>query len=59
MMLPTDYTLIKDKDFKKYVEVYASCQEIFFEDFKNVIVKLFELGVPFKQEERFTFKPSA
>lgn len=29
---------------------------VFFNDFRDVMVKLFELGVPFEQEERFTFK---
>ncbi|KZL81039.1 cytochrome c peroxidase [Colletotrichum incanum] len=60
MMLPADYALIQDKTFKKYVEQYAKDNETFFKDFSNVIVKLFELGVPFPQgaEERWTFKPT-
>ncbi|CCF43052.1 cytochrome c peroxidase [Colletotrichum higginsianum] len=60
MMLPADYALIQDKTFKKYVEQYAKDNEAFFKDFSNVIVKLFELGVPFSQgaEERWTFKPT-
>ncbi|KAI3532252.1 peroxidase [Colletotrichum abscissum] len=60
MMLPADYALIQDKAFKKQVEVYAKDNEAFFKDFSNVIVKLFELGVPFAQgaEERWTFKPT-
>jgi len=48
MMLPTDYALVKDSVFKKWVEVYAKDQDKFFEDFSKVISKLFELGVPFK-----------
>ncbi|WYZ34494.1 hypothetical protein EsH8_I_000770 [Colletotrichum jinshuiense] len=60
MMLPADYALIQDKTFKKYVEQYANDNDAFFKDFSNVIVKLFELGVPFSQgsEERWTFKPT-
>lgn len=56
MMLPTDYALVEDGVFRKVVEEYAQDQTRFFADFSNVLVKLFELGVPFKQEERFTFK---
>ncbi|KAF3171766.1 heme peroxidase [Orbilia oligospora] len=56
MMLPTDMALVKDREFKKWVDKYAKDQDVFFKDFSDVIVKLFELGVPFKQEERWTFK---
>ncbi|KAK6529034.1 heme peroxidase [Orbilia ellipsospora] len=56
MMLPTDMALVKDREFKKYVEKYAKDQEAWFKDFSDVIAKLFELGVPFKQEEKWTFK---
>lgn len=56
MMLPTDYALTQDPVFKKTVDLYAKDNTKFFADFSAVIVKLFELGVPFKQEERFTFK---
>ena len=56
MMLPTDVALIQDKEFKKYVEKYAKDNQAFFDDFSNVVCKLFELGVPFKQQERFKFK---
>uniref|UniRef100_L2G2T3 Peroxidase n=1 Tax=Colletotrichum fructicola (strain Nara gc5) TaxID=1213859 RepID=L2G2T3_COLFN len=60
MMLPADYALIQDKTFKKYVEQYAKDNDSFFKDFSNVIVKLFELGVPFAQgeDQRWTFKPT-
>ncbi|CAD0052390.1 unnamed protein product [Aureobasidium pullulans] len=58
MMLPTDMALIKDKSFKSYVEKYAKDNDAFFKDFSNVVMKLFELGVPFETEERMTFKPS-
>ncbi|PIA93089.1 Cytochrome c peroxidase, mitochondrial [Cercospora beticola] len=58
MMLPTDLAIIKDKEFRKYAEVYAKDQEAFFRDFQKVVVKLFELGVPFVSGEdaRITFK---
>jgi len=60
MMLPTDMALIKDPIFKKYVEKYAKDGQAFFKDFSDVVVKLFELGVPFqsKAEDRITFKPT-
>ncbi|KAF2665732.1 heme peroxidase [Microthyrium microscopicum] len=60
MMLPTDYALIKDKSFRKTVELYARDNDAFFKDFSEVVMKLFELGVPFtaSEESRFRFKPS-
>ncbi len=61
MMLPTDMALIKDPEFKKHVERYAKDVDVFFSEFRDVIVKLLELGVPFesKEEDRMTFKPSS
>ncbi|KAI5838954.1 heme peroxidase [Morchella snyderi] len=56
MMLPTDMALIKDKVFRKHVEAYAKDNELFFKDFADVFAKLLELGVPFKQDEKFVFK---
>jgi cytochrome c peroxidase len=40
------------------VEKYAKDQDAFFKDFSNVLVKLFELGVPFAsgEESRIAFK---
>jgi cytochrome c peroxidase len=56
MMLPTDVALVQDPIFKTWVEKYAKDGALFFEDFKDVCVKLFELGVPFKEgSERMTF----
>ena len=59
-MLPTDMALIKDKSFKPHVERYAKDNEVFFKEFSDVIVKLFELGVPFTtaEDSRMTFKAS-
>ena len=61
MMLPTDMALIKDKEFRKYVERYAKDIDVFYSDFRDVMVKLLELGVPFqsKEDDRITFKPVA
>lgn len=61
MMLPTDMALIKDKEFKKHVERYAADDQAFFSEFRDVIMKLLELGVPFqsKPEDRMTLKPLA
>ena len=50
-MLPTDMALVKDKEFKKHVERYAKDDQVFFNEFRDVIVKLFELGVPFQSQE--------
>ena len=61
MMLPTDMALVQDKEFKKHVERYAKDNNAFFDEFRDVVVKLFELGVPFqsKEEDRMTLQPSA
>lgn len=59
MMLPTDVALTKDPIFMEHVQRYAKDSEVFFKEFSDVIVKLFELGVPFqsKPEDRMVFKP--
>lgn len=61
MMLPTDMALIKDKEFRKHVERYAKDIDVFYSEFRDVFLKLMELGVPFqsKEEDRMTFKPVA
>ncbi|KAL7824164.1 heme peroxidase [Trichoderma gracile] len=61
MMLPTDMVLVQDKAFKPWVEKYAADNELFFRDFSNVVLRLFELGVPFAEgteNNRWTFKPT-
>ncbi|EKG21461.1 peroxidase [Macrophomina phaseolina MS6] len=60
MMLPTDYALVQDKKFKPWVERYAKDQDAFFKDFSNVVMRLFELGVPFQsgEDSRIVFKSS-
>lgn len=45
MMLPTDLALLSDPSFKKYVQLYASDKDKFFEDFSKVFAKLVELGI--------------
>jgi cytochrome c peroxidase len=60
MMLPSDMALLQDPIFKTHVERYANDSEGFFKDFSDVVVKLFELGVPFKStpKDRIMFKPT-
>ena len=60
MMLPTDMALVLDEGFKPHVQKYAESQDVFFEDFSRVVVKLFELGVPFTrgEDERIQFRSS-
>lgn len=36
MMLPSDYALIQDAEFKKWVEIYADDKDRFFDDFAKV-----------------------
>lgn len=61
MMLPTDLALVSDKQFKQWVVKYAADEQLFFKDFSNVLLKLFELGVPFAEtteQSRMTLKPT-
>ncbi|KAF2142581.1 class II peroxidase [Aplosporella prunicola CBS 121167] len=60
MMLPTDMALVKDKKFRPVVERYAKDNEAFFKDFADVVMRLFELGVPFAtgEDARIVFKSS-
>lgn len=46
MMLPSDMALIQDKEFKRWVEVYAKDQDKFFADFSKAFARLLELGLP-------------
>ncbi|KAJ3338530.1 heme peroxidase [Kappamyces sp. JEL0680] len=50
MMLPSDLALINDRSFKKYVDLYAKDEALFFKDFAAAFQKLEELGVPFKPD---------
>ncbi|KAF1849895.1 class II peroxidase [Cucurbitaria berberidis CBS 394.84] len=60
MMLPTDMEIVKDKSFRQYAELYAKDNDAFFNDFRDAVVTLFELGVPFvhPEDQRYTFKSS-
>lgn len=49
MMLPSDIVLIQDPEFKKYVEMYAKDEDLWFKDFSKAFVKLTENGVKFPQ----------
>eukprot|EP00877_Chromochloris_zofingiensis_P009410 jgi/Chrzof1/4722/Cz14g23320.t1 len=49
MMLPADMALLWDKNFKKYVDLYAKDEEAFSKDFASAFAKLLELGVSFPQ----------
>jgi len=51
MMLPADLALIQDPEFKKYVEIYANNEEVFFKDFALAFQKLEELGVKFPEQK--------
>lgn len=44
MMLPADIAFIQDKEFKKYVTMYAQDQKLFFEDFAKAFQKLEEVN---------------
>jgi len=59
MMLPADMAMAKDKEFRKWVEVYAKDEQKFFEDFAKAAQKLFELGVKFEDNAKvYQFKPT-
>ncbi|KAJ3051294.1 heme peroxidase [Rhizophlyctis rosea] len=51
MMLPADLAFVKDRAFKKYVDLYAKDDQKFYDDFALAFQKLEELGVPFKGTE--------
>jgi len=51
MMLPADMALVHDPEFKKYVELYAKDQDLFFKDFAEAFEKLEELGVKFQESK--------
>lgn len=45
MMLPSDMAMIWDKEFRKWVEIYAKDEEKWFTDFSAAFKKLEENGV--------------
>ncbi|KDO32168.1 hypothetical protein SPRG_03384 [Saprolegnia parasitica CBS 223.65] len=48
MMLPSDMAFLWDPEFKKYVELYAKDEDVFFADFAKAFQKLTENGVAFE-----------
>ena len=46
MMLPSDMALRTDAGFRKYAELYAKDQDVFFKDFSDAFAKLLSLGCP-------------
>ncbi|OAA67283.1 cytochrome c peroxidase [Niveomyces insectorum RCEF 264] len=59
MMLPTDVALVQDKKFLPYTKLYAADNDRFFKDFSAVMVRMYELGVPFPEtsaDQRWIFK---
>lgn len=54
MMLPADMALRSDPEFRKFAEMYADDQQIFFDDFAQAFAKLCNLGCPtvLKQKEK-------
>lgn len=47
MMLPADLVLVEDPNFKKFVQLYAKDEKLFYQDFAKAFGKLMELGVKF------------
>ena len=54
-MLPSDIAMVQDPEFKKYVEMYAKDEDLFFKDFAKAFAKLLELGVPFAAKPWYKF----
>lgn len=52
MMLPSDMVFLTDPEFKKYVELYAKDEDLFFNDFAKAFTKLTENGVKFEGEQK-------
>lgn len=47
MMLPTDMVCLWEPELRKYVEMYAKDEDLWFQDFTKAFVKLTENGVKF------------
>lgn len=47
MMLPSDMVCLWEPELRKYVEMYAKDEDLWFEDFTKAFVKLTENGVKF------------
>ncbi|XP_058222068.1 putative L-ascorbate peroxidase 6 isoform X2 [Rhododendron vialii] len=46
--LPTDRALVEDGECFRWISMYANNQDLFFEDFKNVYIKLVNTGAMWK-----------
>ncbi|KAI8547466.1 hypothetical protein RHMOL_Rhmol07G0198000 [Rhododendron molle] len=46
--LPTDRALVEDDECLRWISMYANNQDLFFEDFKNVYIKLVNTGAMWK-----------
>lgn len=46
MMLPTDMEIKNDPKFRKFAELYADNQELFFKDFASAFSRLIAVGCP-------------
>ncbi|KAI9591472.1 cytochrome c peroxidase [Syncephalis fuscata] len=58
MMLPTDMTMLTDKEFAKWSKIYAKDEKRFFTDFAKAFQKLEELGVNFPPNTKtYLFEP--
>jgi catalase (peroxidase I) len=49
MMTPSDLAFVQDPEFRKYVELYAKDEKVFYKDFAAAWLKLIEFGVPFEK----------
>ncbi|KAF9163358.1 heme peroxidase [Actinomortierella ambigua] len=59
MMLPADMAMAKDKEFRKWVEIYAKDEQLFFDHFAKACEKLFELGCKFPEGTKvYRFTPT-
>lgn len=47
--LPSDRALVEDDDCMRWISKYANDQSLFFEDFKNVYIKLVNTGAKWKR----------
>jgi len=59
MMLPADMALKTDPEFRKYAELYAKDQEVFFKDFAAAFGKLMSLGCPESCDPAYVAEVSA
>ncbi|WOL17986.1 ascorbate peroxidase [Canna indica] len=53
LKLPTDKALLDDPEFRRYVELYAKDEDLFFKDYAESHKKLSELGFTTRQSDRF------